>query len=258
MGRVYKAQDTRLGRVVAVKISEERFSERFEREARTVAALNHPNICTLYDVGPNYLVMEFVEGAPIAAMDGPQTILDLAMQLVDGVAAAHALRIVHRDLKPGNILVTPDGRIKILDFGLATIAASSAQDPDSTLTMGITDPGTAVGTIAYMSPEQARGQEVDTRSDLWSLGVILYEITTGSRPFEGPTAAVIFAEILGLLRGCWKRIGRGVTSRLWNCVPTSNAWNWTATRRRLRCCIRRALEKGSQPRPRHVRRRSPY
>jgi len=197
MGRVYKARDTRLGRVVAVKVSEEKFSERFEREARTVAAMNHPNICTLYDVGPNYLVMEFVEGAPIAATDSPHTILDWAMQIIDGVAAAHARRIVHRDLKPSNILVTHDGRIKILDFGLATVAASPVRDPDSTLTMGITDPGAAVGTIAYMSPEQARGQMVDARSDLWTLGVILYEITTGSRPFQGPTAAVIFAEILG-------------------------------------------------------------
>jgi serine/threonine-protein kinase len=141
--------------------------------------------------------MEFVEGAFIAATDNLPTILDLAMQITDGMAAAHAHSIVHRDLKPGNILVTRDGRVKILDFGLATVAHSSARDADSTLTMGITDPGTTVGTVAYMSPEQARGQVVDGRSDLWSLGVILYEITTGSRPFEGPAAPVIFAEILG-------------------------------------------------------------
>ncbi len=197
MGRVYRARDTRLGRVVAVKVTDERFSDRFEREARAVAALNHPNICTLHDVGPNYLVMEFVEGAPLAATDSPRTILDLGMQITDGMAAAHARGIVHRDLKPGNILVTRDGRVKILDFGLATVANSSARDADSTLTIGITDPGTTVGTVPYMSPEQARGEVVDARSDLWSLGVILYEITTGSRPFEGPAAPVIFAEILG-------------------------------------------------------------
>jgi len=197
MGRVYKARDTRLGRVVAVKVSDERFSNRFEREARSVAALNHPNICTLHDVGPNYLVMEFVEGMQISASDNPETVLDWAMQIADGLVAAHALGMVHRDLKPGNILVTRDGRVKILDFGLATITSPSVGDTDSTLTMGDSDPGTAVGTVAYMSPEQARGQRVDTRSDLWSLGVILYEITTGSRPFQGSTAAVVFSEILG-------------------------------------------------------------
>jgi serine/threonine-protein kinase len=186
-----------LGRTVAVKVSDERFSNRFEHEARAVAALNHPNICTLHDVGPNYLVMEFVEGSPIAPTDSVPTIVDLAMQIADGMAAAHGLSIVHRDLKPGNILVTREGRVKILDFGLATVVHSSAQDADSTLTMGITDPGTTVGTVAYMSPEQARGQIVDARSDLWSLGVILYEITTGRRPFQGPTAPVIYAEILG-------------------------------------------------------------
>src|SRR5580704_8609510 len=182
MGEVYKARDTRLGRVVAVKVSRERFSDRFEREARAVAALNHPNIGQLYDVGASpsgfgYLVMEFVEGAPIA----------------DGMAAAHALGIVHRDLKPGNILVTRDGRVKILDFGLATSAASTA---DATLTM-LTDPGTTVGTVAYMPPEQARGQAVDARSDLWSLGVVLYEMATRTRPFDGPAAPVVFEGILG-------------------------------------------------------------
>ena len=133
MGRVYKARDTRLGRVVAIKVSDERFSDRFEREARAVAALNHPNICTLHDVGPNYLVMEFVEGAPIATTNNLQSTLDFAMQIADGMAAAHALGIVHRDLKPGNILVTREGRVKILDFGLATETDSSARDTDSTL-----------------------------------------------------------------------------------------------------------------------------
>ena len=197
MGQVYRARDTRLDRIVAIKVAKEKFSQRFEREAHAIAALNHPNICTLYDVGPNYLVMEFVEGAAIAPTDNHQTFLDFAIQIADGMAAAHALGIVHRDLKPGNILVTRDGRVKILDFGLATVAPSSQRDTDSTLTMGITEPGTAVGTVAYMSPEQARGQVVDARSDLWSLGVILYEIATRRRPFEGPTTPVIFEGILG-------------------------------------------------------------
>jgi serine/threonine protein kinase/Tfp pilus assembly protein PilF len=194
MGDVYKARDTRLDRIVAVKVSKEQFSERFEREARTVAALNHPNIGTLYDVGPNYLVMEYVEGDPIKAAPSVDRVMQYALQIADGVAAAHSKGIVHRDLKPGNILVTPDGRVKILDFGLATLQAVAPTD--ATLTRGITDPGTAVGTIGYMSPEQARGEPVDARSDLWAMGVIFYELLTGVRPFEGATQAVIFEGIL--------------------------------------------------------------
>jgi serine/threonine protein kinase len=120
MGEVYRARDTRLGREVAIKVSPEQFSERFQREARAIAALNHPNICQFYDVGPNYLVMEYVEGTPIAPVDGARKLLDLAVQIADGLAAAHAANIVHRDLKPDNILVTRDGRVKILDFGLET------------------------------------------------------------------------------------------------------------------------------------------
>lgn len=195
MGEVYRAHDSRTGRDVAIKISAEQFNERFDREVRAVAALNHPNVCTLFDVGPNYLVMEFVDGAPVAATEDITVLLGLAMQIVDGMAAAHAAGIVHRDLKPRNILVARDGRVKILDFGLATTAPPSTSPPDSTLTM-ITEPGTTLGTVAYMSPEQARGQAMDARSDLWSLGVILYEMATRSRPFEGPTAAVIFEGIL--------------------------------------------------------------
>jgi serine/threonine protein kinase len=195
MGEVYKARDTRLDRIVAIKVSKEHFSERFEREARTVAALNHPNICTLYDVGPDYLVMEYVEGEPLQAAPSVERVMEYALQIADGLAAAHSKGIVHRDLKPANIFVTPDGRVKILDFGLATLQAASAPT-DSTLTRGLTDPGTAVGTIGYMSPEQARGETVDARSDLWSVGVIFYELLTGVRPFEGTTQAVIFEGIL--------------------------------------------------------------
>jgi serine/threonine-protein kinase len=140
--------------------------------------------------------MEFVDGTPIAATKDFTVLLDVAMQTADGVAAAHALGIIHRDLKPANILVTRQQRVKILDFGLATAAPLSIADTKSTVTIGVTSPGTIVGTVNYMSPEQARGQLVDARSDLWSLGVVLYEITTGRLPFEGPTAAVTFAEIL--------------------------------------------------------------
>src|SRR5271156_2867382 len=195
MGDVYKARDTRLDRIVAVKVSKEQFSARFERETRTVAALNHPNICTLYDVGLNYLVMEYVEGEPLKAAPSVDGVMQYALQIADGVAAAHSKGIVHRDLKPRNIFVTHDGRVKILDFGLATLTAPTAPT-DSTLTRGLTEPGTAMGTIAYMSPEQARGETVDARSDLWSMGVIFYELLTGVRPFDGTTQAVIFEGIL--------------------------------------------------------------
>ena len=195
MGEVYKACDTRLDRIVAVKVSKEQFSKRFEREARTVAALNHPNICTLFDVGPDYLVMEFVEGDPLKSVPSVDRVMQYALQIADGVAAAHSKGIVHRDLKPGNILVTPDGRVKILDFGLATLLVAPAPT-DATLTRGMTDPGTAVGTVGYMSPEQARGEIVDARSDLWSVGVIFYELLTGVRPFEGTTQALVFEGIL--------------------------------------------------------------
>src|SRR5579859_5775719 len=119
MGEVYKGRDTRLDRIVAIKVSKEQFSDRFEREARAVAALNHPNICQLYDVGPNYLVMEFIDGSRIAPPASPRELLDLAVQIADGLSAAHAANLIHRDLKPDNILVTRDGRVKILDFGLA-------------------------------------------------------------------------------------------------------------------------------------------
>ena len=128
MGEVYRALDPRLGREVAIKVSAAQFTERFEREARAIAALNHPNICTLYDVGPNYLVMEYVEGAPVAPVDSPRKLLDIAVQIADGLSAAHAAGIVHRDLKPDNILVTRDGRVKILDFGLAKHATAAAAD----------------------------------------------------------------------------------------------------------------------------------
>ena len=197
MGEVYKARDTRLNRIVAVKVSKAEFSQRFEREAKAVAALNHPNICQLHDVGPNYLVMEYVDGGPISPTTDVATLLDQAMQMADGMMAAHALGITHRDLKPGNILVTRQGKVKILDFGLAQVASSpSSEDADATLTMDLTEQGTAIGTVPYMSPEQAKGLKVDARSDLWSLGVILYEMATRTRPFQGTSAAVVFKEIL--------------------------------------------------------------
>ncbi|HUA62625.1 MAG TPA: protein kinase [Verrucomicrobiae bacterium] len=201
MGEVYRARDPRLGRDIAIKVSHERFSERFEREARAIAALNHPNICQIYDVGDNYLVMEFVEGAPIARPDSTRKLLDQAVQIADGLSAAHAAGIVHRDLKPANILITgapsgDPGRVKILDFGLAKSAADdSAQD--ATRTIGITDPGATVGTIAYMSPEQARGQKrLAPQSDQFSLGLVLYELCAGKPAFVRGSSAETMTAII--------------------------------------------------------------
>jgi Tol biopolymer transport system component/predicted Ser/Thr protein kinase len=196
MGEVWKARDTRLDRIVAIKIAQGNFDERFEREARAIAALNHPNICQLYDVGPNYLVMEFVEGSPIAMADGVRKLSDLAVQIADGLAAAHAAGIVHRDLKPDNVLVTREGRVKILDFGLAK-SITSRPAGDATLTMGITDPGTVVGTVNYMSPEQARGEaNLTPQSDQFSFGIVLYELATGKRAFQRGSAAETMTAII--------------------------------------------------------------
>lgn len=172
MGHVWKARDTRLDRIVAIKTTQVHFSDRFEREARVVAGLNHANICQLYDVGPDYLVMEFIDGAPIAPVDSPRKLIDIAVQISDGLAAAHASGVIHRDLKPDNILLARDGRLRILDFGLAKRTAESKPD-DPTIT-DATQPGSPVGTIAYMSPEQARGQtDLTPQSDQFSLGLIL-------------------------------------------------------------------------------------
>src|SRR5215510_9300646 len=165
MGQVYRAADTRLHREVAIKVSAERFSERFEREARAIASLNHPNVCTLHDVGPDYLVMELVEGATLAERIEQGSIplgeaLAIAEQIQAALAAAHEKEIVHRDLKPGNIKIKPDGTVKVLDFGLAKMGGTpSVQSDDSpTLSLAATQAGVIVGTAAYMSPEQARGK----------------------------------------------------------------------------------------------------
>jgi eukaryotic-like serine/threonine-protein kinase len=197
MGEVWKARDTRVDRIVAIKTSQQQFSERFEREARAIAALNHPNICSLYDVGPDYLVMEFVDGEPVRPVQNLRKLLDLAVQIAGGLAAAHAAGIVHRDLKPDNVLVTGDGRVKILDFGLAKQDAMTAlTDSDATRTAGATEPGTILGTVSYMSPEQARGLPLDTRSDQFSFGVMLYEMASCKRPFTRDSAPQTMAAII--------------------------------------------------------------
>ena len=196
MGTVYSARDTRLGRTVAIKRTEERFSDRFEREARAISALNHSNICQLYDVGPNYLVMEMVDGAPVAPPDSPRKLVDLAVQMADGLAAAHAAGIVHRDLKPDNILVTRDGRVKILDFGLATERGAMLGGHDASTVAG-TEPGAILGTVSYMSPEQARGATIlGPQSDQFALGLVLYELAASTRAFRRNSAAETLAAII--------------------------------------------------------------
>jgi serine/threonine-protein kinase len=194
MGAVYKAKDTRLNRTVAIKVSNQEFTKWFEREAQAVAALNHPNICTLHDVGPNYLVMELIEGTPLKGPLPAEKAVEYAGQILDALDAAHKKGITHRDLKPANIMVTKLG-LKLLDFGLAKQAAP-LKETDATLTEALTSEGQIVGTLQYMAPEQLQGKEADARSDLFAFGCVLYELISGKPAFGGKSPASIIAFIL--------------------------------------------------------------
>ncbi len=194
MGEVYKARDTRLDRVVAIKVSKEKFSERFEREARAIAALNHPHICQIYDVGPDYLVMEYIEGSVLKGPLPLAVALRYGAEICDALDAAHKKGITHRDLKPANILVTKAG-VKLLDFGLAKTKTAVAA-AEGTMTMALTGKGQILGTLQYMSPEQVQGHEAGPPSDLFSFGLVLYEMLTGKRAFDAASPASVIAAIL--------------------------------------------------------------
>ena len=214
MGEVYRARDTRLGRTVAIKVLPAEFSaqeerlRRFEQEAQVLGALNHPNLLAIHDVGSqngtHFLVSELLEGESLGErlQQGALPVrkaMDLGVQIAKGLAAAHEKGIVHRDLKPRNIMVTPAGVVKVLDFGLARVAEETASDKEDspTITISPTRAGVILGTAGYMSPEQARGMPVDNRADIWAFGCVVYEMVTGKPAFPGATTTDILAGVIG-------------------------------------------------------------
>ncbi|HEX9710109.1 MAG TPA: serine/threonine-protein kinase, partial [Candidatus Thermoplasmatota archaeon] len=240
MGEVYRARDARLGRDVALKtlpgalVQNAESRARLEREARLLASLSHPNVASLFGIedsdGTPVLVMELVPGPTLAERleRGPLPVreaLEIARQVAEGLEAAHRKGIIHRDLKPGNVKLTPEGRVKVLDFGLAkALSAAGAEDPQQTKTAsGETGSGVVMGTAAYMSPEQARGEELDERTDVWSFGCLLYECLTGRRAFAGATVSDTLAAVL-------------VHAPEWNVLPSSTP---ASVKTLLRLCLQK-------------------
>jgi serine/threonine-protein kinase len=241
MGEVWKAHDARLNRSVAIKRLAAEHARRFAQEAREIAALNHPNICQIHDVGPDYLVLEYIEGTPLRCPYPVTEAVRFAEQIASALEAAHARGIVHRDLKPANILVSAGGTVKLLDFGLATAAA----DVDADLTQTAT--GTISGTAAYMSPEQAQGRRLDARSDLFSFGAVLYEMVSGARAFDGPSVADMLSAVL---RDEPKPLTApsGLTSIVARCLQKSPADRYSSATE-IRTALQQALTTGGTAGP---------
>src|SRR5450631_1136103 len=196
MGEVWKARDTELDRDVALKVSKAEFTARFKQEARAMAALSHPNICQIYDVGPNYIVMELIDGTQLSGPLPVEKAVAYAGLILDALDAAHRKGFTHRDLKPANVMLPKQGGLKLLDFGLAKRQVTGLGPDDVTIQGAMTKDGQITGTLQYMSPEQLNGKEADARSDIFAFGCVLYEMLSGKKAFSGSTAASVIAAIM--------------------------------------------------------------